>query len=132
MAGLAVLVSWQILNDSQDFFHTFSMALYHKLDVKNYFAYVLQFFSLISDSLGSVNQEPGNIKIPKMSLSILAVPGKSKQCKILFGNCRNKKDLFLIVYGLNRTGCQIYNTGAQRPKFCRFDVATGFYVIWAS
>ena len=53
-----------------------------------------------------------NIKIPKMSLSILAVPGKSKQCKILFGNCRNKKDLFLIVYGLNRTGCQIHNTGA--------------------
>ena len=31
------------------------MALYHKWDVKNDFAYVLQFFSLISDSLGSVN-----------------------------------------------------------------------------
>ena len=30
------------------------MALYHKWDVKNGFAYVLQFFSLISDSLGSV------------------------------------------------------------------------------
>ena len=42
-------------NGSQDFFHTFSMALYHKWDVKNDFAYVLQFFSLISDSLGSVN-----------------------------------------------------------------------------
>ena len=28
------------------------MALYHKWDVKNGFAYVLQFFSLISDSLG--------------------------------------------------------------------------------
>ena len=36
------------------FFHTFSMALYQKWDVKNYFAYVLQFFSLISDTLGSV------------------------------------------------------------------------------
>ena len=36
------------------FFHTFSMALYHKWDVKNDFAYLLQFFSLISDSLGSV------------------------------------------------------------------------------
>ena len=36
------------------FFQTFSMALYHKWDVKNDFAYVLQFFSLISDSLGSV------------------------------------------------------------------------------
>ena len=30
------------------------MALYHKLDVKIDFAYVLQFFSLISDSLGCV------------------------------------------------------------------------------
>ena len=37
-----------------DFFLTFSMAFYHKWDVKNDFAYVLQFFSLISDSLGSV------------------------------------------------------------------------------
>ena len=30
------------------------MALYHKWDVNNDFTYVLQFFSLISDSLGSV------------------------------------------------------------------------------
>ena len=30
------------------------MALYHTWDVKNDFAYVLTFFSLISDSLGSV------------------------------------------------------------------------------
>ena len=30
------------------------MALYHKWDVKNDFAYALQFFSLISDSLGGV------------------------------------------------------------------------------
>ena len=30
------------------------MALYHKLDVKNGFAYALTFFSLISDGLGSV------------------------------------------------------------------------------
>ena len=30
------------------------MALYHKWDVKNDFTYVLTFFSLISDSLGSV------------------------------------------------------------------------------
>jgi hypothetical protein len=29
------------------------MALYHKWDVKNDFAYVLQFLSLISDSLGT-------------------------------------------------------------------------------
>ena len=32
----------------------FNMALYHKWDVKNDFAYVLQFFSLISDGLGGV------------------------------------------------------------------------------
>jgi hypothetical protein len=38
------------------------MALYHKWDVKNDFAYVLQFFSLISDGLGSVK-------------SILGIPG---------------------------------------------------------
>ena len=31
------------------FFHTFSMDLYYKWDVKNY-----KFFSLISDGLGSV------------------------------------------------------------------------------
>ena len=30
------------------------MALYHKWNVKNGFAYVLQFFSLISDGLGGV------------------------------------------------------------------------------
>ena len=30
------------------------MALYHKWDVKNGFAYVLHFFSLISDGLGGV------------------------------------------------------------------------------
>ena len=54
MAELAVLVSWQILKSSKDFLHTFSMALYHKWDVKNSFAYVLQFFLLISDGLGGV------------------------------------------------------------------------------
>ena len=54
MAGLAVLVSWEILNRSQDFFHNFSIVLCHKWDVKNDFAYVLQFFSLISDVLDSV------------------------------------------------------------------------------
>ena len=42
------------------------MALYHKWDVKNDFAYVLQFFSLISDSLGSVV----DIQLPKVDLRI--------------------------------------------------------------
>ena len=32
------------------------MALHHKWDVKNGFAYVLQFFSLIFDGLGSVRR----------------------------------------------------------------------------
>ena len=32
------------------------MALYHKWDVKNDFAFVLQFYSLISDSLGGVGR----------------------------------------------------------------------------
>ena len=36
------------------------MALYRKWDVKNGFAYVLQFFSLISDGLGSVNKKEWN------------------------------------------------------------------------
>ena len=38
------------------------MAFCHKWDVKNDFAYVLQFFSLISDGLGSVNSD--NTKEP--------------------------------------------------------------------
>ena len=54
MAGLAVQVSWYIdLKGSQDFFSFF----YLKWDVKNDFAYVLQFFSLISDGLGSVHRD---------------------------------------------------------------------------
>ena len=35
---------------------TVSMGLYHKWDVKNGFAYVFQFFSLISDGLGGVHR----------------------------------------------------------------------------
>ena len=49
------------------------MALYQKWDVKNDFAYVLQFFSPISDSLGSVGflgqktgQKKGKIKLLTM------------------------------------------------------------------
>ena len=38
------------------------MALYNKWDVKNDFAYVLQFFSLISDSLGSVCTVPEKLE----------------------------------------------------------------------
>ena len=70
-AGLAVLVSCQMLNGSQDFFHTFSMALYHKWDVKNDFPYVLQFFSLISDGLGSVS----GMCVQKTCLNVRAMCG---------------------------------------------------------
>ena len=55
MAELAVLIS---MVDPKGlpgfFFHTFSMALYHKWDVKNDFAYLLQVFSFIFDGLSSV------------------------------------------------------------------------------
>ena len=42
------------------------MALHHNWDVKNDFAYVLQFFSLISESLGSVNQSERVIQNPSL------------------------------------------------------------------
>ena len=72
MTGLAALVSWQILKGSQDFVHTFSMALYHKWDVKNGFTFMLQFFSLISDGLdgvmvlGTFKRDTINEWIPRM------------------------------------------------------------------
>ena len=52
-----MLVSWWILNGSQDFYHTLSLALCHKWVVKNDFAYVLQFLSLTSDGVGSVYRD---------------------------------------------------------------------------
>ena len=57
MAELALLVDPKGL-PGQDFLCSFSMALYRKWDVKNGFSYVLQFFSLISDSLGGVPSIP--------------------------------------------------------------------------
>ena len=53
MTGLAVLLN------------TFSMALYHKWDAKNGFVSALTFFSLISDSLGSLDS---NIEISRSDL----------------------------------------------------------------
>jgi hypothetical protein len=46
------------------------MALYHKWDVKNGFAYVLQFFPLIFDGLGGVQM--ANIKTEGWSCAIPA------------------------------------------------------------
>ena len=53
MTGLAVLVSWQILKGSQNFLHTFSMALYHKCP-NGMSKMALPIFSLISHGLGTV------------------------------------------------------------------------------
>ena len=47
------------------------MALYHKWDVKNGFAYVLQFFSLISDGLGGVSGNSNSVT-HKNRISIFA------------------------------------------------------------
>ena len=77
MAGLAVLISWLILKGSYDFIHTFSMALYHKQDVKNDFAFVLQFFSVISDSLGGVF-----VKIAILQMGFLNNKCRSKCCRV--------------------------------------------------
>ena len=53
-AGLAVLVSWWILKGSHDFLHAFSMALYHKWDIKTVLTFALQFCMLICGGLGGV------------------------------------------------------------------------------
>ena len=53
------------------------MALCHKWDVKNDFVYVLQFFSLISDSLGSVyDVGPNNQTISRIYGSIFFIEPK--------------------------------------------------------
>ena len=55
------------------------MALHHKWDVKTDFAYVLQFFSLISDILGSVYRDIGSLE--QLCLSI-AFENQMRVCKI--------------------------------------------------
>ena len=62
-AGLAVLFSRQLPNGSQDFFHSNILIFIYFFKYKNDFAYVLQFFSLISDGLGSVNLGPLNNEV---------------------------------------------------------------------
>ena len=58
------------------------MALYHKWDVKNDFAYVLQFFSLISDSLGSVGTEKGKF----VNENAWGYTTQDKLCSLLMTN----------------------------------------------
>jgi hypothetical protein len=53
MAGLAVLVNHKGL-PRLGFFSYFQLALYHKWGVKNGFTFALQFFMLLSESLGGV------------------------------------------------------------------------------
>ena len=55
------------------------MALYHKWDVKNDFAYVLQFFSLISESLGSVKSL---YFLGKRNVPVILIPERSKGGKM--------------------------------------------------
>ena len=52
------------------------MALYYRWDVKNDFAYVLQFFSLISDSLGSVHS---NVLLWELDHSLEQTQKKNKK-----------------------------------------------------
>ena len=63
------------------FFHTFSMALYHKWDVKTGFIFALQFFMLISHGLGGVfyhnewNEKFGKLRaIAKYKIVPLTLP----------------------------------------------------------
>ena len=51
MTELGVIVSWVL---GPRFSSYFQHALYYTWDVKNGFAYLLQFFSLILDGLGGV------------------------------------------------------------------------------
>ena len=51
------------------------MALYHKWDVKNGFAYALTFFSLISDSLGGVYHDSKNYRLKNAVPNIGCIHG---------------------------------------------------------
>ena len=53
------------------------MALYHIWDVKNDFAYVLQFFSLISDGLGGVSSYHSAFKKKIRQIAYLFAPFES-------------------------------------------------------
>ena len=67
------------------------MALYHKWDVKNDFFYVLQFFSLISDSLGSVqyNIAPAGLILPTICFVFATFP-ICKLCHQLLSELQQK------------------------------------------
>ena len=95
MAELAVIVSWQILKGSQDFLHTFSMALYCKWDVRNGFTFVHIFFSLISDGLDGVLKEQNTPKFLSKSISRMPVECLDLQRNLSF-RTQVHKFLFLV------------------------------------
>jgi hypothetical protein len=81
-AGFTVLVSWFIRKGYQDFVHIISMDLYHP-----FLAYVLQFFSLISDSLDGVTSIAlKNLGVESICISCWAFKPKNNFCRYLITN----------------------------------------------
>ena len=89
------------------------MALYHRWDVKNDFAYVLQFFSLISDGLGSVSCELSNSILHESLVSIQLIYLQYKgycPCSAQVIDMTLKKSVktyFMISYPINLPLCLI-------------------------
>ena len=77
------------------------MAMYHKWDVKNGFAYVLQFFSLISDGLGGVTMLwHANSKVHILAKNCEGQ--KTKAFKCLLGKLQQKLRLLQECAKKNR------------------------------
>ena len=73
------------------------MALYHKWDIKNGFAYVLQFFSLISDGLGGViEDQPVLFLFTSAGISNLTVQ-KTRMCPFFLEQSKNDLTLLLTT-----------------------------------
>ena len=106
------------------------MALCHKWDVKNDFAYVLQFFLLSSDSLGSVNRV--SLLVP-CSWAILLLLGQNKST--VQGKSENIvhiKMLLQICFGLI-----VFSASSQESAFGVNCIpihkrlkCIGFFCIW--
>ena len=63
-------------------------ALYHRWDVKNRFAYVLQFFFLISDGLGGVSVLVRVLTQVKVKVCAAFINALKVFCKkYIFSNC---------------------------------------------
>ena len=86
------------------------MALYHKWDVKNGFAYVLQFFSLFSDGLGGVTMLwHANSKVHILAKNCVGQKTKAFKCLLgklqqklrLLQECAKKKQKFSVFWGFS-------------------------------